>query len=234
MNLLLKSMLFPLLVVLSSSVHAITINDTSDDFTVNWSKAIDATHTLKAQASFNVISFTNTKTIFDITLSNLTNPGSFQAAIMSIGLYTDNELKSATLTNNSSAATWNIDTSSENFPGGYHDIDVCIFAANNCQGGNINQGLQNGQTDSFTLSLSYLSRNSLVINNTDNFPIKFQTGNSSFEFEGTITSGCTASGCTPPGNGRNVPEPAAFWMIGIGILGLAAFSRKQSEHRNLI
>jgi hypothetical protein len=222
MKLFSKIIAFSLLAA-SSAAQAITINDTTDDFTVNWSKTIDATHTLKATASFNVVSFTSTKTIFDITLSNLTNSGSYKAAIMAIGLYTDNELKGASLTNNSTGVVWNLDTSTENFPGGFHDIDLCLFASNNCQGGSINQGLQTGQTDSFNLALSYLSAPSLVIKNTGNFPIKFQTQNDSFEFAGTLD----------PVN--NVPEPAALWMVGIGIIGLAGFSRRHSnQFRQLI
>jgi hypothetical protein len=215
------------LFAMSSVAHATIINDTSDDFTVNWSKSIDATHTLKASANFDVISFTSTKTIFDITLSNLTNSGNFNAAIMAFGLYTDNELQGASITNNTTGATWNLDTSSGNFPGGFHDIDLCLFAANNCSGGNINQGLQAGQTDSFRLSLSYLSARSLILDDTANSPIKFQTQNGSFEFAGTDNDHCD------PVN--NVPEPNVLWMIAIGILGLTGFSRRHSNQmRQLI
>lgn len=223
----LKSILFLGTLVLTSIAQALTINDINDDFTINWSKSIDASHTLQATASFNVTSFTNTQTIFDITVSNMTNPGNYQAAISAVGFYTDTQLTGAVLTNNATGATWGINTSGVNFSGGFQNIDVCLFAANNCHGGAINQGLQNGQTDSFTLTLSYLSAPALVISSGDNFPVKFQTQNDSFQFGGTTTSGCTVSGCTQLDSG-NVPEPSVSWLLGAGLLGFTGFTRRRS------
>jgi hypothetical protein len=36
----------------------------------------------------------------------------------------------------------------QNFPGGFGGIDVCLFA-DGCSGGNVNNGLQAGASDSF-------------------------------------------------------------------------------------
>lgn len=41
-----------------------------------------------------------------------------------------------------------------NAPGGFKDIDVCVFASSNCSGGDIKEGLQVGQTDWFTVKLT--------------------------------------------------------------------------------
>jgi len=213
----------------SLPTQAIVINDASDDFSVSWSKAISGGTTLNAKADFNVLSFSNTQTSIDVSLSNTTNPSNFQAAILALGFYTDNTLTNATITNNGTGVTWALNTSGVNFPGGFQNIDVCLYAANNCQGGNINDGLQNGQTDSFTLNLFYLASNSLSISATEtlrtgatvsNFPIKFQTQDGSFEFGGTIGD---------PSPINPVPEPAALWLLSIGLLGLARISRSQKS-----
>jgi len=205
---------------------AITINDTSDDFNISWSKAITGA-TLNATAFFDVTSFSSTQTSINITLSNTTNPSNFQAAILALGLYTDTALTNATILNNVTGATWSLNTTGVNFPGGFQNIDVCLYAANGCSGGNINDGLQNGQTDAFTLNLFYATSSSLDISATEtlrngtvsNFPIKFQTSAGSFEFGGTIGQ----SPIIP------VPEPAALWLLGIGLLALAKMFRTQKS-----
>ncbi|NJN85040.1 MAG: cistern family PEP-CTERM protein [Leptolyngbyaceae cyanobacterium SL_7_1] len=65
-------------------------------------------------------------------------------------------------------------------------MDVCIFAANNCSGGRIKQGLQSGgNSDTFTLNLAgnFGSTPSVKL---DSFAMKFQTQQGSYEIPGSI------------------------------------------------
>ena len=61
----------------------------------------------------------------------------------------------------------------QTFPGGFKDIDACVYASNGCSGGDIKDGLQAGASDSFLLTLT--RADSTDPWTVDSFALKFQT-----------------------------------------------------------
>jgi hypothetical protein len=232
MNKFLKAAAVGVAVIAASSANAFVVDDTSDDFTINWDLAIlNGTQHLTATALFDVTSISGSQVIFNITLTNTTAPSSFQASIVSLGFYVDPNATSASITNNADAITWEVDLTQPNFPGGFQSIDVCLFAANNCQGGNINQGLLNNpspNSDDFILTLNGSFPDGLDFADTNNFPIKFQTQAGSFEFTGTSTSSTSSTSTTSSGASGTAPEPGTLSLLGGAILaGLFRYRRSQ-------
>lgn len=221
LNKLMKAAAVGVVAVATSSANAFLVNDTGDDFTINWDFTIPNTaQHLTASALFDVTAISGTSVTFDITLTNTTAPSSFQASIVSLGFYIDPNATSATLVNNGDAITWEVDLTQPNFPGGFQNIDVCLFAANNCQGGNINDGLLNNpspNSDDFLLTLNGSFPDGLDFLDTNNFPIKFQTQAGSFEFTGTSSS--STSSTSSGGAAGTAPEPGTLSLLGGAILG---------------
>lgn len=231
-NKFLRAAAVGLVAVAASSANAFLVDDINDDFTINWSQDIlGGTQTLSATALFDVTAISAGSVTFAITLTNTTAPSSFQASIVSLGFYVDPNATSASITNDGDAITWEVTTSQPNFPGGFQNIDICLFAANNCQGGNINQGLVNNpspNTDDFILTLNGSFPTGLDFADTNNFPIKFQTEAGSFEFTGTSTSSTSSTSTTSSGASGTAPEPGTLSLLGGAILGgLFQYRRRQ-------
>lgn len=166
---------------------------------------------LSAEASIKVEGFTSNLLSLAIKLTNTTTAG-FQAAIVGLGLGVDPDATSATVTQGTLFDNVTVDPNA-NFPGGFKNVDVCVYAANNCQGGNVNQGLQSGGNyDTFLLKIAgnFGSTPSVTLSN---FALKFQTQDNSYEAAG-------------------VPEPIT--VIGSGLaLGFGAlFKREISKNRS--
>lgn len=166
---------------------AVSAADIGQSFTVNWQLAGSGQRAdLAASAEFTVVSLNNETLVLDVELTNQTT-GSFQAAIMSLGLSVDATLSNivlATAGTNFSNITPN---RNGNFPGGFRNINVCVFASNNCNGGAIFNGLQSGnQGDRFRITLSGDFSSETVT--LSSFPIKFQTEAGSYELAGTFES----------------------------------------------
>ncbi len=208
----------------STASAAVIVDDTSDDFNVQWSSDVysGATllGTLKATAAFDVQSIAAGEAIFKVTVSNNTTGSFVNAGMASFSFLT------------TPGSTGSYQTAGSVFDGigggsvpsfKYHT--VCAYAANNCNGGAQGDLLAVGDSDTFWLKLAWDGGASLTFPDDQtgkqgtykNWAIKFQTNVGSFEF---------AAG--PGTNEFNVPSPAPLALIGIGLLGAAVARRRAS------
>jgi hypothetical protein len=199
----------------SGAVQAVTINDIADDFTVNWFLAqggsdndgSTAPFDVSTTAAFDVTVFNATRLTLGVTITNTTNTSN-QSSIHSFGIGVNPNATSVSLSNPGNVVFTNAEVQSgqQNYPGGFKQIDVCVYSPNNCSGGAFNGGLLSGNMDAFTLTIfGNFSGGSVTL---APFPIKFQTSGPSLEFAGT--TGATAA----------VPEPGTLILLGSGLTGL--------------
>lgn len=214
------------------------LNDPGDTmFEVNWSVPAGVqtangvpNPTLTANAKFTVTAFNATTLQLGIDIKNTTvlPPGSFNTNVLSFGFNIDPNATSASATDsNGDVVTWEA-AIAQNFPS-FQTIDVCVWAANGCTGGNINQGLAAGASDLLTLTLTgnfaapQGSGNTLVAMISD-FPLKFQGTWGSYEVPGN-------TGCCGGGGDHQVPEPTTLSLAMLGlacVTGRARFCAKRS------
>lgn len=202
-----------LLLLLANQASAITISG-GETFNVDWFVDLDNTVTtsdLTATSTWTVSSYSSSSIVLDITIANTTLldlPTTLtEAAIVSFGLGVDPDA-TATLTTSGSVFDMVGVGSNQNFPGGFKNIDICLFA-DGCTGGSVNNGLQAGSSDSLQITLTALTSFGA---STDLlfFPAKFQTTLGSFEPGGTTT----------------VPEPTMVGLLAIGLLGMLVARRR--------
>ena len=211
----LKLLVLASLLVISSQVNALLISD-GDVFTIDWfvdgstfvddnGDATPSNADLSATSTWTVSTFTATSIVLDISISNTTSlfDGLTEAAITSFGFGVEPDAI-ATLTTDGSVFDLIGATNNQTFPGGFKEIDVCLFA-DGCTGGDIKSGLQAGDSDilQITLSGTFGDTAELLF-----FPLKFQTNLGSYEPGGTV------------------PEPSMVVLLAIGLLGMIAARRK--------
>ena len=190
----------------------IQASDVGDAFDIHWT--VDDP-VLGALATFTVTSFSNDAIVLDITLAHttdLSDSGLTNAAILSMGFGVDPDVV-ATLTSTGSVFDM-VDEGTggqQSFPGGFKQIDVCIFAEG-CSGGSINAGLAAGDVDSFQITLTPVDADFSNGATLAFFPIKFQTSAGSFE---------PAGGLAPP-----IPEPTSGLLYAGGVFVVAAGFRR--------
>jgi hypothetical protein len=190
----------------------ITGSDIGQSFQVDWLLGKGTTGTtgltsdLKASALFTVNSLTQSALSLTIKLTNATDR-SFQSALMAMGLGVTGNATGSLTSKGDLFANAGTPTNG-NFTGGFKNIDVCVFAANNCSGGSINNGLgskTNDWTDTFTLSIagSFGLTPSVTL---DSFASKFQTQAGSYEFAASTFTDLTPK---PPAPQPPAPQPPA-------------------------
>lgn len=192
---------------------------------------------LSAFANVDIYSATSTQLVLRFAITNDTivseaGPVS-QAALMSIGLDFDPNPTGASLSV-SGAIFDGLTTSVDTFPNGF-TIDVCAFAANNCQGGDIKDGLlvqdlvgtdndiASPAGDTFRLALTRSA--STAAWNLNTAAVKFQTNMGSYEFAGCTTENQCAR---PP---TRIPEPGSLALVGcVGLASaLTAWRRRRTS-----
>ncbi len=154
-----------------------------DDFDID-----DGVSTLMITATslWTVSHYSSDTIVIDISLTNTTvlDPGILdQVAITAFGFGVEPDPDNIELS--SPGSTFDSISSGkgkhQSFPGGYKEIDVCLFSGNKCSGGKSKSGLQAGESDSLQITLtgSFESYTELIL-----FPAKFQTSLGSYEPHG--------------------------------------------------
>jgi hypothetical protein len=217
----------------AAPIRSIAVGDTTN-FTLFFDSPSPA---LSAIAAVQVYSATNTQLVLRFLVTNdtvVSESGPLtQASLMSIGLDFDPNPANASLL--SGLYFDGLNPAPSNFPGGY-SVDVCVFAANNCSGGDIKDGLlvqdlvgtdkdiASGAGDTFRLTLTRNAPTSATATpwNLNTAAVKFQTNMGSFEF-----AGCTnANGCTTT---TRVPEPGSIALLGAVAVAFAAAGRRRRK-----
>ncbi len=203
----------------AAPASAVVITSPADDFTVNWDLVIGGGVTVRASALFDITSVSGTQIGMTVTTNNLADLGvasGWTGGWASIGWAVTPNATSSVLTPGS-----DFDSATFDDIPSLSQVEVCIFAGNNCNGGGQGSLLADGASDSFSLSLSSPGNQSnfWVF---DFFGAKFQTGKGSFEFYGCVNG----QNCNPP---TDVPEPATLGLLGMGLLGMGLARRRHRK-----
>ena len=195
------------------SVVTVETGDEGAQFQSNWlldAATFGGTVDLAATALWTIEAFTANALVLSVDISNdtiaPTNDPDFNAAILSFGFGTNPDTNASLI---DAGSTFDVvgegSGKKQNFPGGFKGIDVCIFAQG-CSGGSINDGLNIGESDFLTISLtpdvgSFGSSVDLSI-----FAVKFQGTQGSYEF------------VSAPNHTTPVPGPAAATLFCLGVV----------------
>jgi hypothetical protein len=180
-----------------------------DTWDVTWDTETANGSDLSATSSWTVTSFSTTTIVLAINIENTTSlTGTGQnlsnAGITAFGFGIDPDA-TAVLTTSGSTFDNVGANQNQNFPGGFKEIDVCIYS-DGCSGGSQGNALAAGESDAVTITLSgtFLTTAELFF-----FPLKFQTSDGSYEPGGCIDGDCYTA-----------PAPAILGVMGIGLMGM--------------
>lgn len=214
-----KNKLFSLFAALAfaTQAQAIQINSAGDTWTVDWlvdsSTTPTLTSDLTATSTWLVDSFSSTQIMLSIDISNTTmlTPLLTNADITTFGFGIDPNATASIITAGSIFDMVSAGSGpQQTFPGGFKQIDVCIYAQG-CSGGTVNDALHAGASDYIQLLLTgdFSSGFAELLF----FPAKFQTNQGSYEPGGCI-------------NCSSVPEPSILALLGIGLV-LIGFTQRR-------
>lgn len=216
----------------------------TNSFTMKWKVPVGTVGDLAtlvdltAEAKFTVTTFDQDtlEMVIDIKNTTVLPVGNFNTNVLAFGFgITPNASAITVADGNMDPVTWEgeIQGGQQQFPGGFKQIDICVWASNGCSGGGINGGLAAGASDKLTLTLTgdfttpANSTNHYVALLSD-FPLKFQGTWGSFEVPGGPGGG---GGCTNPngcnGGGGGVPEPTSIALFGLGMVALRLNQRRR-------
>ena len=185
---------------------------------------------LSAEATFTLKSYSGDTFELEVDIENTTATtyddggtlSSTQANILSFGFGVDPDATSVAISGGSFFTTAEVQTGPQNFPGGFKDIDVCVYTAG-CSGGDVNTGLVAGGTDTITLAVTGNFNGGTVM--LGDFPLKFQGQWGSFEPGGGV---CEPGGdCEPPVPPNSVAEPETLGLFALAGMVLATVRRRR-------
>ncbi|EKD09566.1 hypothetical protein SPLC1_S170150 [Arthrospira platensis C1] len=178
---------------------------------------------MSAFSTFKVDSFTSDYLDLTINISNTTalTQTFTEAGIVSFGFGIDPNATSVQLLQSGNNFTGaQVRTGQQTFPGGFKQIDICIFTQG-CNGGSQNSALAAGASDSLRLRIGgdFTSGTTTIGANLLDFPVKFQTTDGSFELAGAA-------------NVEQVPEPLTILGTGMALGFGSMFKREYDKKKN--
>lgn len=206
-----------------SKASVMTFNNVNDTSSILYSTMQDGA-TLSATMQFTLSSLTATSATFALNVSN-NSSGPGTNTLISFGIDTINPILTGAST---TGGVW--DASINSVLPSFQTVDLCIWNSNGCPGGNINNGLGEGLSNSFSLILTTAGDFTQGISFTSPYGAKFHdvgiSGNS-FEFAGCIIG---TPGCNDGRGQTEIPEPASIALVGLGLLGARSRAAVGLEH----
>jgi hypothetical protein len=215
-NVTIKYLLLLILAAISSPATSLVVSSIGERFSIDFNGVVDRYEIdgLTAMADFELTDIrtdgvSGQEWLFTVTLSN-TSGGSVDASRVSVlGFNTEPGLN---LSESLSTGLFDTTRGNKNIPQ-YGKVDICFQGGTGSCAGGGGGGTELGDTGQFDIALNFDSAfDELTL--TD-FVIRYQS-----------IAGVNA-GTSGTGFGMEVPLPAAAWLFGFALIGLAGIKRKK-------